>query len=309
MNTNANLKPIETVYNGYRFRSRLEARWAVFFDALNIKWSYEEQGFDLDGERYLPDFYLHEHNSFIEIKGENVDVGYRTPRIYMAGRMGSANFRDFDIDHSGNATDIKPVYRKWRGVSFEYCGPFSINEKAHTGEHGNAFREYTFERCLAGIDRCDVFLAYIGDREAFGTLVEIGYASAKGKKLVVGVDCSLNYGGDPEAEIKDLWFAAQAADQVFTGNRDCILSQFASFLKKNFDEPREIRLAERLSKISGEGVCLFYGDPFNLFERAWWGFGNPKFGHHLKKLPRDAFKSAALIARQARFEHGQSGAR
>ena len=28
------IKAIETVYNGYRFRSRLEARWAVFFDAL-----------------------------------------------------------------------------------------------------------------------------------------------------------------------------------------------------------------------------------------------------------------------------------
>ena len=34
------MKPIETEYKGYRFRSRLEARWAVFFDALNIKWEY-----------------------------------------------------------------------------------------------------------------------------------------------------------------------------------------------------------------------------------------------------------------------------
>lgn len=25
-----------TMYNGYHFRSRLEARWAVFFDAMNI---------------------------------------------------------------------------------------------------------------------------------------------------------------------------------------------------------------------------------------------------------------------------------
>ena len=28
------IKPIETKYNGYRFRSRLEARWAVFFDMI-----------------------------------------------------------------------------------------------------------------------------------------------------------------------------------------------------------------------------------------------------------------------------------
>jgi hypothetical protein len=29
------IKAIETSYKGYRFRSRLEARWAVFFDALD----------------------------------------------------------------------------------------------------------------------------------------------------------------------------------------------------------------------------------------------------------------------------------
>ena len=53
----SDLKPIETQYKGYRFRSRLEARWAVFFDALGLNWEYEVEGFDL-GETgwYLPDF-------------------------------------------------------------------------------------------------------------------------------------------------------------------------------------------------------------------------------------------------------------
>jgi hypothetical protein len=41
------IKPIETLYRGYRFRSRLEARWAVFFDVAGIPWRYEEEGFDL----------------------------------------------------------------------------------------------------------------------------------------------------------------------------------------------------------------------------------------------------------------------
>jgi hypothetical protein len=64
------IKPIETVYNGYRFRSRLEARWAVFFDALKIKYEYEKEGYDLGGlGYYLPDFWLPEYNCFIEIKG------------------------------------------------------------------------------------------------------------------------------------------------------------------------------------------------------------------------------------------------
>ncbi len=51
------IKPIETTYRGYRFRSRLEARWAVFFDAVALKWEYEPEGFVLpDKTWYLPDF-------------------------------------------------------------------------------------------------------------------------------------------------------------------------------------------------------------------------------------------------------------
>ena len=41
------IKPIETVYNGYRFRSRLEARWAVFFDTLGIEYEYEKEGYEI----------------------------------------------------------------------------------------------------------------------------------------------------------------------------------------------------------------------------------------------------------------------
>lgn len=49
---------LPTTYQGVRFRSRLEARWAVFFDFINVKWSYEPHLFDLSERRYLPDFHL-----------------------------------------------------------------------------------------------------------------------------------------------------------------------------------------------------------------------------------------------------------
>lgn len=65
------IKAIETYYNGYRFRSRLEARWAVFFDALQIRYEYEKEGFEFgSGLRYLPDFWLPDLGIWIEIKGE-----------------------------------------------------------------------------------------------------------------------------------------------------------------------------------------------------------------------------------------------
>ena len=68
------MNAIETYYKGYRFRSRLEARWAVFFDAFGIDWEYEPEGYDLgDLGWYLPDFYLHDSGWFIEVKGRIED--------------------------------------------------------------------------------------------------------------------------------------------------------------------------------------------------------------------------------------------
>lgn len=62
------IKAIETEYNGYRFRSRLEARWAVFFDAMGIRYEYEPEGFELPSGMYLPDFFLQEFGVYVEIK-------------------------------------------------------------------------------------------------------------------------------------------------------------------------------------------------------------------------------------------------
>lgn len=91
------IKPIETIYNGYRFRSRLEARWAVFLDSLGVKYEYEPEGFELpDGTRYLPDFRVMCHATrggdcepfplYIEVKGQMDEVSARkikafSPRI------------------------------------------------------------------------------------------------------------------------------------------------------------------------------------------------------------------------------------
>lgn len=69
-------KAIQTAYRGYKFRSRLEARWAVFFDALGVKWDYEPEGFKFEENKwckmgetfYLPDFYIPDLAMYVEIK-------------------------------------------------------------------------------------------------------------------------------------------------------------------------------------------------------------------------------------------------
>lgn len=68
------IQPIETVYQGYKFRSKLEARWALYFDLVKVAWDYEPDGYDLgDLGWYLPDFYLPDFNTFIEIKPKTGD--------------------------------------------------------------------------------------------------------------------------------------------------------------------------------------------------------------------------------------------
>jgi len=41
----------EIVYHGTTFRSRLEARWAIVFDTLDVEWVYEPQEHELGLKR------------------------------------------------------------------------------------------------------------------------------------------------------------------------------------------------------------------------------------------------------------------
>jgi hypothetical protein len=62
------IQAIPTKYAGVQFRSRLEARWAAFFDLLRWPWHYEP--IDLAG--YIPDFILSGKDAdfLIEVKPE-----------------------------------------------------------------------------------------------------------------------------------------------------------------------------------------------------------------------------------------------
>lgn len=52
--TNYAIKARPTRYGGINFRSRLEARWAAFFDLIKVNWEYEP----IDLDCWSPDFRL-----------------------------------------------------------------------------------------------------------------------------------------------------------------------------------------------------------------------------------------------------------
>jgi hypothetical protein len=63
------MKALETEYDGIFFRSRLEARWAILFNSLKLRWVYEPECFILSsGQKYTPDFYIPKFDLYVEIK-------------------------------------------------------------------------------------------------------------------------------------------------------------------------------------------------------------------------------------------------
>ena len=74
------ISPIPTIYKGINFRSRLEARWAMFFDSLKLKWYYEYQGFQIKDVWYVPDFLVVTPSGYeywIEIKPVTIKNNYK----------------------------------------------------------------------------------------------------------------------------------------------------------------------------------------------------------------------------------------
>ena len=132
------IKPIETYYNGYRFRSRLEARWAVFFDAMKVEYEYEPEGFKLsNGETYLPDFYLSKYNIYVEIKPcGSFSISYNNECV------------TFDENSTKYFVFMKDATSSGYGVLFVFGDPFDALLFGHNGAKGEShlFCECT---CLA----------------------------------------------------------------------------------------------------------------------------------------------------------------
>jgi len=107
------MQAIQTKYAGCFFRSRLEARWAVFLDHVGIQWQYEYQGFACpyrltleDGTfPYLPDFWLPELGMYAEVKGSL--TANETKKVLNSAAHFSENGHDMlilgHIPHESNA--------------------------------------------------------------------------------------------------------------------------------------------------------------------------------------------------------------
>lgn len=133
MNSAPTINAIPTRYGNTLFRSRLEARWAIFFDALGVKWEYEPEGYT-DGETmYLPDFWLPEFDCFWEVKPtDHYDAKKIEMLVENTGKRCYVSFgppihgdseTDDDSAHMFGPEEWDNCYR-WCGCP--YCGKLGL---------------------------------------------------------------------------------------------------------------------------------------------------------------------------------------
>lgn len=162
-------------------------------------------------------------------------------KIYLAGKIGKNDWRHDLVkevypsqgrswtlglreiwntyDTSDDPWPIIPqgVLKRW-----DYVGPYFLgcdHGCAHgPGSHGVAattwgdcagdklHKDETVGRCLKAIDAADVVFAWLDDPTAYGTLAELGYAVARGKRVIIAHPS----GFDPA----EFWFVMQMADLV-----------------------------------------------------------------------------------------------
>lgn len=204
-----NLKAIETEYRGCTFRSRLEARWAVFFDEMGWVWQYEPEGYDCrwrlhqyvpadcwptdDTFRYLPDFFLPDLNTFVEVKvkmdDEQLDrflnaaaylsdYGYKNPSVLLLCDFRSTpnsdwtfipkvlTFHEGDLCMKEHDDFIAPRRRNfswWRGEEIAYDIGYRGTEEPYQyyGRTRDSIRFDLLERLHLSCDASDKYLRAI----------------------------------------------------------------------------------------------------------------------------------------------------
>lgn len=183
-----------------------------------------------------------------------------TLRIYFAGKVD--NYRE-GILGPRIMSEEEPIVIDQTLGKFIYVGPNAIScdhgcfhrdESTHgmlPSKHGceagfignenykDLKPRYVVERCLAQIISADLFYAWINSHDCFGTLAEIGFASAHGVPIILEIK---------ETFVEDLWFITKLPFvQVFYSDHP--MGEEASKLIK---ERTTNSLQEKLLVISGK---------------------------------------------------------
>lgn len=154
------IQALPSYYRGNVFRSRTEARWAVFLDEMGIRWEYEPEGFQLpDGVWYLPDFWAPDMGIWVEVKpddgptpaerskAEQLVIASGKPLLLLAGAPWPKPYELLMPDEMDDGTQL--VHRLSVGFIEKYTG--SKESKPHDGRPRMYFDPAQYE-----LDACEV---------------------------------------------------------------------------------------------------------------------------------------------------------
>lgn len=66
---------IPTTFDGVKYKSQTEAKWAVFFNRLGVEFTYEPRPFNItQTNKYTPDFYVKDFKAVIEVKPDDRNI-------------------------------------------------------------------------------------------------------------------------------------------------------------------------------------------------------------------------------------------
>lgn len=142
-------------------------------------------------------------------------------RVYLAGKISKNDWRNKLV------YQLKGIVPEewWETVSlpmshrgFEYVGPFFVScdhgcahgsnqhgakESCFDGDGGGISHADVLGKGFSGVRACDLFIAWVGSdfKSAYGTITEIGMASALGKPIVI-----IREAGLADAAISDAWY-------------------------------------------------------------------------------------------------------
>lgn len=130
--TGGPIRPIETRVYGCRFRSRTEARFAVFFTGAGMQWEYEPEGMELEAGRYLPDFRVTANGVSVWVEVKPPVDDHDDPRwVELAARSGMMLFTVRGLHRPGDRCDrdhsarvfhpdgtVADVHRLWQAEKY-----------------------------------------------------------------------------------------------------------------------------------------------------------------------------------------------
>lgn len=153
------------------------------------------------------------------------DLEIRKPRIYIAGKISQSDFRHTLVrglrNHDWDDGFLETEDYTYTGPFFRSCDHGCCHGPNTHGAAEGCTEEYSpkdeiLARNNHAIDSSDLVLVYVTQSDCYGTLVEIGRAAAKQKRIVIAFSPDFK-------QTDDFWCAVGSADLVYHDVYPCCL--------------------------------------------------------------------------------------